>query len=280
MAIFSLYDLFPDPSPIRILDVGALDDPNAPPPYAALVAAGRAHLVGFEPNPAGFLTLTRKYGPPHRFFPAFAGGGGPATFHKTQLPDASSLLRPNTEVLELFNDLPSHLTVVEALPVDTVRIDDVPEIGDIDYVKIDVQGAEIEVFRGAQTALAGAVVVHTEISFVELYERQPLFADVDQYLRGQGFWFHTITPITSLCLKPLRAGAQDAGLNQRVWADAVYTAHPLRLAALATDKLRKMAALLHDVYRSYDVAFRCLQALDARDGATRCAEYLARMTRP
>src|SRR5690349_4296861 len=104
MAIFSLYELLPDLPPVRILDVGALDDPNVPPPYATLIASGRAQLVGFEPNPLGFLKLTQKYPAPHRFFPAFAGAGGTATFHRTALPDASSLLRPNVAVLDLFND--------------------------------------------------------------------------------------------------------------------------------------------------------------------------------
>ena len=278
MAIFSLYELLPDLPPVRILDVGALDDPAFPAPYAALIAAGHAQLVGFEPSPIGFLKLRQKYGSPHQFFPVAVGAGGPATFHKTAMPDSSSLYRPNVAVLDLFNDLSPNLAVVETTPIETVRVDDVPEVGDIDYFKIDVQGAELDVFRGAARALAGAVVVHTEVAFVELYEGQPLFADLDRHLRGQGFWFHTFTPLASLSFKPLRVGAQDTGLNQRLWTDAVYTAHPLRLGERTTDKLHKLAVLLHDVYRSYDLAYQCLQAIDARDGGTRCAQYLARLT--
>ena len=38
-------------------------------------------------------------------------------------------------------------------------------------------------------------MIHTEVEFVEMYERQPLFAEVDQFLRGNGFVFHRFSSL-------------------------------------------------------------------------------------
>jgi FkbM family methyltransferase len=278
MAIFSLYDLDPELSPITVLAVGAADHPDYPPPYAGLVASGHAHLIGFEPDLPSFATLTLKYGRPHRFFPVFVGAGGPAKFHRTVRPDTGSLYPPNMPLLELFNGLAESTTPDGVTDVQTVRIDDIEEIGDVDYIVIDVQGSELEVFKGAARVLASAVAVQTEIMFVELYKGQALFADLDLHLRQHDFWFHTFLGMASLTMKPLQVGVPDHGLNQRLWSDAIYVRSPLQLAALSCDKLRKLAVVLHDVYRSYDMAFHCLCAADARDGGTLAQRYCAQLT--
>ncbi len=51
---------------------------------------------------------------------------------------------------------------------------DLDGLSDIDLIKIDVQGAELDVFRGGGKALANALMVITEVEFVELYTGQPL----------------------------------------------------------------------------------------------------------
>jgi FkbM family methyltransferase len=278
MAIFSLYDLDPELPPITVLAIGAADHPAYPPPYAGLVASGHAHLIGFEPDLPSYAALTLKYGPPHRFFPAFVGGGGPAKFHRTARPDTGSLYPPNMPLLALFNDMAESTMPVGIVDVQTVRIDDIDEIDDVDYIVIDVQGSELDVFKGAARALATAVVVQTEIMFVELYKGQPLFAELDLHLRQRDFWFHTFLHLASMTMKPLQVGVPDHGLNQRLWSDAIYVRSPLQLATLSCDKLRKLAVVLHDVYRSYDMALHCLSAADARDGGTLTQRYYVQLT--
>ena len=277
MAMFSLYDLEPSLPSINVLNVGAAENAQFPPPYAGLVAAGHARVIGFEPDLAACTDLSMKYGPPHRFFPLFVGGGGPATFHRTIRPDTGSLYPPNMPVLSLFNYLAENMAALGTVDVRTVRIDDIDEIGDVDHIAIDVQGGELGVFNGAENALAAAVSIQTEVMFIELYKGQPLFADIDTYLRQRGFWFHTFVDMNSLTMKPLQVGAVDFGLNQRLWSDAVYIRSPVQLDTLSTDKLRKLAVLSHDVYRSYDLAHLYLAAADARDGGTLARRYFAQL---
>jgi FkbM family methyltransferase len=279
MARFSLYELLPALPPLTVLDIGALEHPDQPPRHAHLIDNGRARVIGFEPDAEACEALNRRYGPPHRFLPQFVGAGGPATFHRTNWPDTSSLYRPNTPLLELFTGLAECMTVVQLAPVETTRLDDVPEAAPVDYLKIDVQGAELDVFNGARLAIGTALVIQTEVAFVELYQGQPLFAEIDAWLRQRGFWFHSFVDTVSLSFKPFKigTGAIDHGLNQRLAADAVYTRHPLQLGGLPPDDLRKLAVLAHDLYASYDLALRCLDAADRRDGGGSAAAYLSRL---
>jgi len=58
---------------------------------------------------------------------------------------------------------------------------------DVVFIKIDVQGFESEVLKGAQRTLARAAGVHIELSFVPLYEGQSLFQDTWNHLTNLGF---------------------------------------------------------------------------------------------
>jgi methyltransferase FkbM-like protein len=109
----------------------------------------------------------------------------------------SSLYAPNTPLLAAFDRLEELVRVVREIPIETHRLDDVPEAAGADYLKIDVQGAELDVLRGAPRLLAEALVVHAEVEFVPLYREQPLFADVDRTLRGAGYGLFALEEIQS-----------------------------------------------------------------------------------
>lgn len=59
--------------------------------------------------------------------------------------------------------------------------------GDPALLKIDVQGAELDVLRGATESLRLFRWIYLEMSFVELYEGQPLADAIVEELRGRGF---------------------------------------------------------------------------------------------
>jgi hypothetical protein len=60
----------------------------------------------------------------------------------------------------------------------------------IDVIKADVQGAELEVFKGARKALAQATFVYFEGSTVEYNEGGACLYEVDAFLRSQGFFLY------------------------------------------------------------------------------------------
>ena len=90
------------------------------------------------------------------------------------------------------------MRVVRERPIETHRLDDVPESANVDYLKIDVQGAELDILHGSTRRLARAVVVHTEVEFAPLYSEQPLFSDVDKALREAGYGLFAFKEIASV----------------------------------------------------------------------------------
>lgn len=274
--MWSLLDFFPGDYVLTIVDIGAALSER--PPYQGLIDAGRGRLVGFEPDAGECERLNRQYGAPHRFFPCFVGDGGPATFHETNWVLTGSLFPPNTPLLEKFQNLAEVVTPKAQHAVSTRRLDDIDGIDDADFIKIDVQGAELSVFEHGRRVLGNALLVQTEVEFVELYRGQPLFADVDRFLRGEGWQFHTFNGFGSRTFKPLVAnGDPNVGIRQFLWSDALYVRDWLRLDALPDHKLRNYAILAHDVLRSFDLAHLVLAELDRRQGGDLAARYLQRL---
>jgi FkbM family methyltransferase len=64
-----------------------------------------------------------------------------------------------------------------------------------DILWIDVEGAELQVFRGATRVLATVKLIHVEVSFRPMQIGKPLFWELSQYLRSQGFSFHSFMEI-------------------------------------------------------------------------------------
>lgn len=283
MAQFSLSELLPNLSPVEIVDIGAAYSEK--PVYEPLLAGGRARLTGFEPDRAACAALAQRFGPPHRFFPAFVGSGAKATFHETNWGLTGSLFEPNTPLLEKFQNLAEVVTPKAQWPVDTTRLDDVAGIDAMDFLKIDVQGAELMIFENAPRLMSRCLVVHTEVEFVELYRGQPLFAEVDTCLRRLGFQFHTFAGLAGRPFKPLaRDNNPNNPIRQYLWADAIYVRDWMRLDALDGDRLGKYALLAHDVLQSFDLCHLLLRELDRRTppagappGAPLAERYLRRL---
>lgn len=278
---FSLCELLGDLPRIEILDIGAIEPLGQEACYEGLVRAGRARVTGFEPDPAGCAQLNQRYGAPHRFFPSFIGDGQPAKFYQTNVAFTGSLYRPNRPVLEAFEGLAEVTTLVEVHDVATVRIDDIAAIEDVDYIHLDIQGGELKALAGAERTLAAAVLIQTEVEFVELYEGQPLFADIDAELRRRGFWFVDFIDVGTGIMKPIKSPSSNAGprgIGQKLWADAIYIKDPRRLEDLSDVKLRKLALLLHDFYAAHDLVHFHLNAADLRHGERVAQRYADRLS--
>ncbi|HYE61568.1 MAG TPA: FkbM family methyltransferase [Phycisphaerales bacterium] len=252
---------------IDIIDVGAMILAGATNEYQPLVQQGVGHVVGFEPIPEECEKLNRTCGKNQRFLPYFIGDGNSAEFKQCTAPFTSSLLEPNLPLLRRFNQLEEITTPIKRSSVNTRRLDDIPEITGMDLLKIDVQGAELDVLRGGERLLKNAVVVQTEVEFLPMYISQPLFADIDAELRRQGFCIHIMGEGQGRCFKPL-APAGDPGrrINQVMWADAVYIKDFMRFRDLSPEQLLKLAVIVNDCYHSHDLAAYALQHYDARTG--------------
>lgn len=254
---------------IKIVDVGAMEIENDKIPYSSLSSEYKCTITGFEPDKQECDKLNKNG---NKTIPAYVGDGTEKTFNHCNFNMTSSFFEPNTPLLNGFNNLENLTRVVSREKVQTVRLDDV--ISDADYLKIDVQGAEVDVFSGADRLLNEITVVHTEVCFVPLYKEQPLFAEIDQSLRKKGFLFHKFGNFCGRTLKPLLVGDNpNRSLSQVLWVDAIYIRDFTRFNELSAEKLLKLAIILDEAYKSYDFAYLALAYYDRKTGSELSKKY-------
>lgn len=249
---------------IKVVDIGA-NPIDGTPSYLPLLQAGYAQVVGFEPQPEALAELNRKKGPNETYLPMAVGDGKKHTIHFCASSGMTSLFQPNLKVLGLLHGFPEWSRVMKTEEVMTHRLDDVPEAAGFDLLKIDVQGAELMVMQNAVASLKDALFIQTEVEFMPFYIDQPLFSDVDQFLRQYGFVLHRFERLISRAIKPLVVNNDIyAGLSQLFWTDALYIRDFTRLELLTSDQLLRLALILNDCYNSIDLALLLLIEHDKR----------------
>lgn len=242
-----------------VVDVGAAPIDEVPPYLPLIRMPDRATLTAFEPNPDMFAKMGA--GENITVHQRVVGDGLPASMHYCAAPGMNSILRPNEMALGAFTSFTEYGRVVKTEPVMTVPLDDI--VKEMDYLKIDVQGAELIVFDGATRLLDKAVVVHAEASFVPLYHGQPTFGDLDADLRSRGFLPHRIIGPKYWPLSPNRSHAQ-----QLLEMDIVYVRDFMKMERMSDQQLMHLAIIALSCYGASNLAERCVDELTRRGALT------------
>lgn len=281
MPIPDILALLPKKPTIRVVDVGAMALGEVKDDYQPLIDAGLADVIGFEPVEEEFAKLQANARPGRRYLPYAIGDGTKQIFHVNNYPMTSSLLRPNHALTDHFHSLSELMQVVKTVEIETRRLDDIPEVRHTDYIKLDIQGAELQVLNAGRHMLANTLMILTEVEFVPLYQDQPLFAEIDQFMRQAGFIFHRFNGMAGRPFRPFTACAgRGYAFSQMLWSDAVYVRDFRRLDALGPEGLLKLAVLSHLVCGSYDLAHKCLAAYDQLMETGIAKRYLQELCAP
>lgn len=260
-----------------MLEVGARPLGETEPFHALIGAFPGSTLVGFEPEAELCAELQQTAPPGVRYLPhALWERRERRPLYVTQHAMCSSLYEPDPRYIEAFMALDAQ-TVAKVVEVDVIDLDSVVRehaIPPPDFIKIDIQGAELNVFRGGVAALSSVLQIVSEVEFAPTYKDQPLFGDVDRYLRDRGFLFHKFSRMHGRMLKPLLLNNNPELHTQQLWTDALFVRDYLAPDNLSPDQLLK-AAVLADLYGSVDLATWWLAAHDRR-GGTPCRDaYIA-----
>lgn len=244
-------------------------------------AAARRHLrlIGFEPDKREHAELVRNTGPDDRtvfFDVALHNVSGPLRLHVARERGLSSIFEPDRRFLDAFPEA-DRFDTIEVVEIEADTLDNLLRtrgIGDVDFLKVDTQGSELFVLQGAACALDTlAVGAEVEVEFTPIYKGQPLFADVDRYVRSLGYLLFDLRP----CYWKRTAGRAVGGpRGQIIWADALYLKGiPALRATLEslesghrTSKLLKAiaVAILYGYYDyALDVLRECGTGLAAAD---------------
>ena len=183
-------------------------------------------LIGFEPDAEECEKLNQQASTSrHRYFPvALHQSKGKRPFFITVYPASSGFYRPDTEFVKRFpwDDTLTVKNVVEVETTDLVSSLDEHGITYVDFIKLDVEGAELDVLKGAEKVLRSSVIgLSVEVEFVPVHESQPLFRDVDQYLSLLGFMLYDLQ-LHRHSRRTLSVHPHGDTRGQVTWAQAVY----------------------------------------------------------
>jgi FkbM family methyltransferase len=265
---------------IRIADVGAAFLGQRP-PYQALIDEGVARRFAFEPDEARLDELRATLEEGAVLLPYALGDGGTHRLHVAP-GGMTSLLEPDPDSYAFltpfgrppFSPVPESVRVTE---IATRRLDDLDEVPAVDFLKIDVQGAELMILRNGRAKLSDCAVVQIEMPFFALYKNQPGFADLDAELRSLGLVVHGLAELKRYPVAPFEPDDLWRGLNQLVEVDMIYVRDLKAPGSVATDQLTKIALICDACYGSFDIAARCLTELERRSAcpAGTAGAYLA-----
>ena len=145
---------------------------------------------------------------------ALADTAGRRTLHAFPTPATNSLLAPVENVAAVVGQ--GHMDSFHREDVEVTTLDAFAEsegLSHIDVLKLDVQGAEKLVLRGAQNLLRRRAIrlVATEVNFVDVYRSQALYHDVAAILAGHGYRLYDFYNFH-----------YAEGRGQLQWGDAIF----------------------------------------------------------
>ncbi|UTD30566.1 FkbM family methyltransferase [Bradyrhizobium sp. WD16] len=258
-----LIDLLAPERLTEVVDIGA-NPLDGDPPYKEMLRQRTCRLTGFDPHPVALERLNAAKSDLETYLPYAIGDGAEHRLRLCRGTGFASLLQPDPLALSHFPMFTELGQVLREEPIKTRRLDDVAEIGALDYLKIDIQGSELMVFQNGRSRLKAAVAVQTEVSFIPLYKDQPVFGDVDRELRGLGFVPHMFAAINKKMIAPMVPPHPATALNQVVEADIVYVRDFMRPDAMSIEQLKHLALVAHGCYGSFDLAANCIHHLVRR----------------
>lgn len=205
-------------SPIHLIDVGA---------SGGLQKHWRKFeqylkVILFEPDKRSYEQLALR-NPKRNILinSALHRNKGILDFCLTVKPEVSSIYSPNEVFLKQFPEV-ERFKVCQTLRMKVDSLDNLliaRNIKDIDFIKLDVQGSELAILEGAEETLKDVLGLEIEVEFAEVYRNQPLFSDIDEFMRDRGFQLFDLKPYYWK-----RACGKNYGgfKGQLIFADSLY----------------------------------------------------------
>jgi FkbM family methyltransferase len=236
-------------------------------------------IIGFDPDLAECERLNAVSPQNVKYVPFALGERHLRTLlHIAKDPGCSSLYPPNDNVSQLLPESEC-IKLIRTEEIEVISFDEwrrssgapAPTV-----MKLDAQGGELGVLAGAVEALRSTQLLEIEVEFNPLYDGQPLFSDVDRFLRANDFVLYNIAhrvyysnrdlpgmsmkteDISWFDSKPIYG---ELGCGQLYWAHAYFVrselspASPTKIPA----KQALAAAVVAIAYGLLDLAYIALR---------------------
>ena len=230
---------------IHFLDIGAAGDVD--PRWKAIKRY--INYYGFEPDVRSIKTLMENKNEfkTYQIFPqAVWDKNDNLNFNLTNKPEVSSFFEPNKELLLKFPDY-KRFEIKSVNSLSTTKIDDI-KLSEVDFMKIDVQGGELNVLNGATNTMNRVFGLEVEIEFLQIYKGQPLFGEINDWLFKRNFEFIEFLKLYRWERHQLK------GYGQCVFADALFLKMPeyINFNLLSDEKIKSYLSILL-LYKRFDL---------------------------
>jgi FkbM family methyltransferase len=225
-------------------------------------------IVAFEPDPDECERLNR--GAASLPYPVrFVNGAlwrevrSDVPFHVANWEVASSVYPPNEEFLSSFPDAAALLSTKEQRSISTTTLDEVQRTEGLaaDCLKLDVEGAELDVLVGGEGVLGETLLLETEVEFSPVFSGQPMFWDVDAHLRERGWRLLGLR--RNSWRRPPEGSTKAPGYGgQLIAADALYANESAISGELELNRELKLIVMLA-AYFQWDLLLDRLQGSPA-----------------
>ncbi len=195
---------------INVLDIGARDG------FASYWSQYKdcLEIIGFDPD-----SQQEKLSGGRCKARALSGDGKERVFYIIRYPGSSGFYPPNVEFTNRLRNR-DYLNIMGTAEIQTTTLDSLNIKAD--FIKLDTEGSELEILTGGIETLRGALGVSVEVGFIQLFEGQPLFRDVDAFLEKQGFALYDLAPYRLERFHPDKKGMSHENKGQVIIGQALY----------------------------------------------------------
>ena len=229
-------------NPIVVCDVGARG--AAPEELAPLF--GDILYYAFDADEEECNRL-RQLDHPYRerfLFPYFIGSDATEVpFYLYKVRGESSPYRPGRRFATVFAG--ADFAVEREVAMSSISLDSflASEQAPLpDFLKLDTQGSELEILQGASRAVMHASLIEVEAEFIEMYEGQPLFKDILEFMTANGFELLYLNRVFGHRTQFFTGGSR----GQLVFGDALFGRREDHLADLSPAQIAKYVLLLRN----------------------------------
>jgi len=184
-------------------------------------------VIGFEPDENECKRLNETAADNQVYLPiALFNKKGKIKLNLTRNLACCSTFEPNYELIDRFLAA-EDFEITGSIEINCDTLDEViktTDVKDVDFIKLDTQGSELQILEGAENVLSQFCVfgIEVEVEFSPLYKEQPLFTDIDSFLRGKGFTLFDIRiPLGRKIRKTVPNESSDLK-GQGLWTYALY----------------------------------------------------------
>ena len=257
--------------PFVLVDVGALGGIGRH--YEAF--GDDIRVIAFEPNEEECRRLQADSDPRITYLPLGLGGRDESrTLYVTYIPSSSTLFRPNQE----FFDRLIVEKITRVIGEETIRLTTLDAalrgMGNIDFIKLDAEGAELDIMKAGREVLSAPDLlgIFTEIRWHRAL-RTPIFSEVDLFVREFGYELYDLAlgrtsrkalpyPLTWDFRHDSRRDEKIMGgttQGQVLGGDALYLRDIVAVPGLNPTKILKLACLM-EIFEQRDSAAELLLA--------------------